>query len=233
MAYTVRINGTVLSSLLFECSNALTDLEGYLLGALSSRVTIANDDYNDQAFEKREDFIIIHGYEIVKDVPYDMFGNNIKQSDTSVCVGYFKYRRQTEVELSVRDQLWMKSFSQTLKHGCMAILSSSLLDEATHTYEFAFWDLKDPSKKLPLEISNISGSSLEYRQFMSNASRFTSASTLVSTTLSDKIMNQCDTIYQESIERLQASLDNVIQKEKELEKLKKEIKAIREPSLEF
>lgn len=226
MAYTVRINGTVLSSLLFECANTPLDIEGYLLGALTSRVTMANDDHTDQAFERREDFIIIHSYEIVKELPYDMHGRNIKEFDSSVCVGYFKYRRQSDIGLSVRDQLWMKSFSEKAKHSCMAILSSSLLDEATHTYEFAFWDMKNHASKLPFEVTNMSGSTLDYRQFMSNTSRRSSSNTLASLISPDRIINHCDEMYHESIKSLQTSTNKVIQKEKELEELKKKVRAM-------
>ncbi|KAG0995728.1 hypothetical protein G6F57_003682 [Rhizopus arrhizus] len=185
---------------------------------------MANDDNTDQAYEHREDFIIIHGYEIVKDIPYDMYGNTIKQFNQTACVGYFKYRRQTDVELSVRDQLWMKSFSETVKHGCMAIISSSLLDKATHTYEFAFWDIKDPNTKLPLEVTNMSGSTLDFRQFMSNTPN--PSSLLNSIVSPDVILDHCNNAYYESIKTLQTFTNRIIQKEKELEDLKKEADSV-------
>jgi hypothetical protein len=50
------------------------------------------------------------------------------------------------VELFERDQLFMKSYANSVPHGCMAILSSSLnsfVEKNTHTYEFAFWDMKN------------------------------------------------------------------------------------------
>lgn len=77
-----------------------------------------------------------------------MIKNLIKsqQADISSLVGYFKFRRQTEVSLSVRDQLWMKSYSSNVPHGCIAIISSNLNlvnDKSTQTYSFAFWDMKN------------------------------------------------------------------------------------------
>ncbi|PHZ11662.1 uncharacterized protein RHIMIDRAFT_238332 [Rhizopus microsporus ATCC 52813] len=191
---------------------------------------MANDDNTDQAYEHREDFIIIHGYEIVKDIPYDMYGSCIKQIDLSTCVGYFKFRRQTDVELSVRDQLWMKSFSEYIKHGCMAIISSSLLDKATHTYEFAFWDMRNYAAKLPLEIANMCGSTLEFRRFMSNVPFVYSASNdLLAPALSPElVLNHYNTIYSESMRALKTSTNKVIQKEKELQELKKEIEELKQ-----
>ncbi|CEI93185.1 hypothetical protein RMCBS344292_07425 [Rhizopus microsporus] len=210
MAYTVRINGTLLSSLLYECANSQNDIEGYLSGTLSSRVTMANDDNTDQAYEHREDFIIIHGYEVVKDIPYDMYGSCIKQIDLSTC-------------------LWMKSFSEYIKHGCMAIISSSLLDKATHTYEFAFWDIRNHAAKLPLKIANMCGSTLEFGRFMSNAPFVYSASSdLLTPVLSPElVLNHYNTIYSESMKALKASTNKVIQKEKELQELKKEIEELK------
>ncbi|KAI7895039.1 uncharacterized protein EV154DRAFT_50079 [Mucor mucedo] len=155
MAYLVRISGTVLSSLLYECANAEADIEGFFLGSLSFRTTLASDDSTDLAFEKREDFILIHGFQILSEKPYDSQGNMIKQiiksqqADISSLVGYFKFRRQSEACLSVRDQLWMQSYSKNIPHGCIAILSSNLntiSDKSTQTYSFAFWDMKNAVK---------------------------------------------------------------------------------------
>lgn len=72
-----------------------------------------------------------------------------QQADISSIVGYFKFRRQTDVTLSVMDQLWMKSYAKNIPHGCIAIISSRLSlfgDHSTHTYEFSFWDMKDTLK---------------------------------------------------------------------------------------
>lgn len=96
--------------------------------------------------------LVVHGYQILDEKPYDGQGNmrkeyiKSKQSDLKSIVGYFNFRRQTDVSLSVRDQLWMKSWSKTIPHGMIAIISSSLNsieEKSTQTYEFAFWDMKD------------------------------------------------------------------------------------------
>ncbi|KAI8968928.1 hypothetical protein BDF20DRAFT_800009, partial [Mycotypha africana] len=68
-----------------------------------------NDDIAEQGFEKREDYLIIHGYQMAKDKPYDAEGKLSKgkmlralpsEQLLSSVVGYFKFRRQTETELS-------------------------------------------------------------------------------------------------------------------------------------
>ncbi|CEG82721.1 Putative Alpha 1,2-mannosyltransferase [Rhizopus microsporus] len=125
--------------------------------------------------------------------------------------------------------LWMKSFSEYIKHGCMAIISSSLLDKATHTYEFAFWDMRNHAAKLPLEIANMCGSTLEFRRFMSNAPFVYSASDLLTPVLSPElVLNHYNTIYSESMKALKTSTNKVIQKEKELQELKKEIEELKQ-----
>jgi hypothetical protein len=98
---------------------------------------------------------VIHGYQILKEKPYDERGNMLRhvlmgqQKDVSSLVGYFKFRRQSDVSLSERDQLWMNSYANNVPHGCIAIISSNLnsfADKSTHTYEFAFWDMKNKVK---------------------------------------------------------------------------------------
>ncbi|KAI8636659.1 hypothetical protein BD408DRAFT_459869, partial [Parasitella parasitica] len=139
---------------------------------------LTNDDSSEQAYEKREDFIIIHGFQILKEKPYDDQGNinknlvQTQQKDLSSIVGYFKFRRQTSVSISLRDELWMQSYSKNIPHGCFAIIASKLnelTDKSTQTYEFAFWDMKSPDTKLPIEISNMAESTLGYKNFMSNS----------------------------------------------------------------
>ncbi|CAO3633960.1 unnamed protein product [Mucor hiemalis] len=239
MAYSIRISGTVLSALLHECANSTTDIEGLFLGSLSLRKTLASDDSTNHSFEKREDFMIIHGYQILKEKPYDTQGNLIKPmitsqlSDVASLVGYFKFRRQTDVTLSVRDQLMMTSWSKIIPSCCISILSSSLNsfeDKSTHTYEFAFWDMKTGSK-LPMVISNMSESTALYKNFMSNAlyrlPQHSSNSVLTQLPSSQSIVDQYDQMYQQSIKSLQEATDKVVSKENELIQLKKEIQSLK------
>lgn len=65
----------------------------------------------------------------------------------------------------------MQSYSQNIPHGCIAIISSNLnavADKSTQTCEFAFWDMKSPDAKLPIDITNMTESTLGYKNFMSN-----------------------------------------------------------------
>lgn len=247
MAYSVRLSGTVLSSLLYECANSKTDIEGFLLGVLSYKTTLTNDDSSEQAYERREDFIIVHGFQILKEKPYDDQGNinkalvQAQQKDLSSIVGYFKFRRQTDVALSARDQLWMQSYSQNIPHGCIAIISSTLnnalADKSTHTYEFAFWDMKSSIIKLPIDITNMTESTLGYKNFMSNTPyKLTEGSSnqmLAQTSPTSLIIEQYDNMYQQSIQALRAATHRVAEKEVEIEKLKKEIEALQHANKRF
>jgi hypothetical protein len=95
--------------------------------------------------------IVVHGYQVLNEKPYDSQGNMRKeyiknqQSELTSIMGYFNFRRQTDVLLSVRDRLWMKSWTKSIPHGFIAIISSclnSMEEKSTQTYEFAFWDME-------------------------------------------------------------------------------------------
>ncbi|KAI9478492.1 MAG: hypothetical protein EXX96DRAFT_249676 [Benjaminiella poitrasii] len=240
MSYSVRISGTVLSTLLYECANAEKDIEGFFLGALSFKTTLTNDDSTEQAFEKREDFITIHGYQILNEKPYDSHGNVVKQrftsqqKDLSSIVGYFKFRRQTDVSLSIRDQSWMKSYSSTIPHGCIAIISSNtnFSDPSTQTYEFAFWDMKNPESKLPVDVANMRESTLGYKSFMSNAPHINQSTISTDSNTAEIIVKQYEDMYQQSIRSLKDSTDKVIEREAEILKLRKEIEELKSANKE-
>ncbi|KAI8063376.1 uncharacterized protein B0P05DRAFT_555663 [Gilbertella persicaria] len=124
----------------------------------------------------------------------------------------------------------MTSWSNTIPHGCMAILTAhpnALTDKSTQTYEFAFWDMKHTDNKLPLEITNMKESTTGYKNFMSNAPYQTTASSsnkrLTTMSPSQIIIQQFDNMYQESFQALQTSIQSVMDKEAEIEKLKQEI----------
>ncbi|KAI7903026.1 uncharacterized protein BX663DRAFT_58460 [Cokeromyces recurvatus] len=221
MAYFVRLSGIVLSSLLYECANAERDIEGFLLGTLSFKTTLTNDDSSEHAFEKREDFI---------KKPYDSNGNVVKhlftsqQKDVSSVVGYFKFRRQTDVSLSVRDRLWMKSYASNIPHGCIAIISSNnFSDPSTQTFEFAFWDMKNSENKLPINIANMKESTLGYKSFISNAPHTNQFLPSTKNISAEIIVKQYEDMYQTSIHSLKEYTDKIIKKEAKLLALKKEI----------
>ncbi|KAI8082441.1 hypothetical protein BDF21DRAFT_493175 [Thamnidium elegans] len=160
----------------YQSSNFIK--EGFFLGVLSFRKALTCDDSHDHPFETREDYIIIHGYQILTEKPYDdkgtMMKNLIKsqQEEISSIVGYFKFKRQADVTLSARDRLWMKSYANNVPHGCIAIINSDpnlFDDKSTHTYKFAFWDMTDPVNTLPIQIINMSDDTSSFKSFMSNA----------------------------------------------------------------
>lgn len=100
-------------------------------------------------------YLVIHGYQILTEKPYDNQGTMIKSviksqvEEISSIVGYFKFKRQADVSLTARDQLWIKSYINNVPHGCIAIINADpnlFDDKSTHTYKFAFWDMKDPEK---------------------------------------------------------------------------------------
>ncbi|GAA5802570.1 hypothetical protein HPULCUR_008040 [Helicostylum pulchrum] len=242
MAYFVRISGTVLSSLLYECANSKTDIEGFFLGVLSFRKTLTCDDSHDHPFETREDYItllVIHGYQILTEKPYDDQGTMIKNliksqlEDISSIVGYFKFKRQIDVSLTARDQLWMKSYASNVPHGCIAIINADpnlFDDKSTHTYKFAFWDMTDPVNKLPIQIINMSDDTLNFKSFVSNAPyKLPSSSSNLQVAhipSAETMIEQYDNMYTQSMSSLKKATKKVVDKERELQELKDQLKSL-------
>ncbi|KAG2236060.1 hypothetical protein INT48_008154 [Thamnidium elegans] len=220
-----------------------TSWEGFFLGVLSFRKALTCDDSHDHPFETREDYIIIHGYQILTEKPYDdkgtMMKNLIKsqQEEISSIVGYFKFKRQADVTLSARDRLWMKSYANNVPHGCIAIINSDpnlFDDKSTHTYKFAFWDMTDPVNTLPIQIINMSDDTSSFKSFMSNApyklplsSRYI-LHTCFHIPSAETMIEQYDAMYTQAMSSLKEATNKVIDKERELQYLKDKLKSHKE-----
>ncbi|KAI8885448.1 hypothetical protein K501DRAFT_331910 [Backusella circina FSU 941] len=100
------------------------------------------NDTSDQALEKRQGYIIIHGYRLVNILEK----GEIQQEQDEQFVGYFKHKQQQQhVELDEQDFSFIKAFSDKYPKSCFGLFTSTLNDPSTHDYNFAFWNMKNPT----------------------------------------------------------------------------------------
>ncbi|KAI9026589.1 hypothetical protein CLU79DRAFT_742453 [Phycomyces nitens] len=186
--YRIRIDGVVLSSLLSECVNGTSDQEGFLLGSKVITTKQVMDDNSDVCIDQNESFIVIHGYHFLSPYlqrPYDAYGNILPNAleqqmkcleNEEDILGYFRYRSGIVATPSVRDDLLIKSLSETIKDfSCFAILTETN-KPLTYGNSFGFWGIDSPEGcrdplRLPVDIVNRSDPNLlEYKTFLSSAS---------------------------------------------------------------
>ncbi|KAF7732474.1 hypothetical protein EC973_003219 [Apophysomyces ossiformis] len=190
-------------------------------------------------------FKVIQGYHCLSDhlpLPYDGQGSInsrvLEEQQRYVggnVVGYFRFRRQTTLALSVRERQIMHDLNLT-KTGfrCMAIITSFPADGgSTHIYDYHFWDFNTSS--IPVNVINMTESTLAYRQFLPSTStgihpsaRTRSIHDCISNTLrSDHgLTEQYDQVYGHAMAALQDAAQKLTAKENELEQLRKEIESI-------
>ncbi|KAG0192215.1 hypothetical protein DFQ28_009888 [Apophysomyces sp. BC1034] len=128
---------------------------------------------------------------------------------------------------------------------CMAIFTASLVDDAaTHVYDYGFWS--SPTLQMPVDVVNMTESTLAYRQFLPSAGtgvnpspRMRLVHDCVTNTLVSEhsLTEQYDQVYGHAMTALQLGFDmpnnrlkhaaqELTEKEKELEQLRKEISSI-------
>ncbi|KAI9269051.1 hypothetical protein BDA99DRAFT_503365 [Phascolomyces articulosus] len=157
---SVRTSGTVLSALLHQCTNSETDVEGFLMGTTATRSIGAIDDVSDQSSDTTEQLTIIEGHCICRARFYNAQGqidvetlyNQLGDKKSSV-VGYFRFRRQSVLMLSVREGALIDNLNAVLpQFRGMAIVTASLVEEndaSTHAHDIAFWDADRKYSCLP------------------------------------------------------------------------------------
>lgn len=93
---------------------------------------------------------MIQGYTICQSRFYDSQGqvnrDAIEQQvrDIHQVVGYFRFRRETVMTLSIREQILMQGLQEVVPNlECMAIITASLVEEndaSTHAHDITFWN---------------------------------------------------------------------------------------------
>ncbi|KAF9171549.1 hypothetical protein BGX21_007961 [Mortierella sp. AD011] len=110
----VQLNGILLSTLLFECTNARVDYEGLLLGAIVPKVRSVVDDSSDTRVKTVYTTIVVQGvYKLEPNLP-KFYGRSGEVNEAVLeqyqipsnlsILGYLKYRRSETHTLSLRDR---------------------------------------------------------------------------------------------------------------------------------
>ncbi|KAG0261473.1 hypothetical protein BG011_001000 [Mortierella polycephala] len=110
----IQINGILLSTLLFECANARFNYEGLILGTIVSRIRSVVDDASDTRVKTVYTTVVIQGvYKLEPNLPkfYNRAGEILEpvleqyNIPTNLSIlGYLKYRRTENHQLSLRDR---------------------------------------------------------------------------------------------------------------------------------
>lgn len=162
----VKVSGSIVSSLFFEHVNSPGDQEGFLLGEFVKRVTRIISDSHMSA-EKEE--ISIHIYTIVPCDEqsfsfYDVCGrlqeeklNYYVKDRRKEVIGWYRFRRNTPLEISLREQAVHENMCQLFGRGCdksflFGIFTSCDTHE-TSTYTFDHIILR--STRLGFERSSL------------------------------------------------------------------------------
>ncbi|KAJ8716629.1 hypothetical protein PYW07_003256 [Mythimna separata] len=155
MAYTekVLLSGTALSFLFYECVNSASSQEGFLIGDVTSEIT--NHISDSQSDNARLDtqieirtvlplpsvslFYLPTG-RIKEDVLSDLLSSTANE-----IVGWYKYRKNTNIKPTFRDKLISKGLQKYFEkyHGKKNFVTCNLSNKlsstgSTHTYMYRF-----------------------------------------------------------------------------------------------
>ncbi|RVE41938.1 hypothetical protein evm_013406 [Chilo suppressalis] len=155
MAYTekVSLSGTALSFLLYECINSVNSQEGFLIGDVTSEIT--NHISDSQSENARLDTqIVIRTVLPLPSVslfylPTGRIKEDVLSGLLSNCasevVGWYKYRKNTNLKPTFRDKLITKGLQKYFEkyHGKKNFVTCNLSNKtsssgSTHTFTYRF-----------------------------------------------------------------------------------------------
>ncbi|CAB3226856.1 unnamed protein product [Arctia plantaginis] len=155
MAYTekVLISGTALSFLFYECINSTSSQEGFLLGDITSEIT--NHISDSQSENARLDTqIVIRTVLPLPSVSLFYFPtgrikedvlSDLLSSTANEVVGWYKYRKNTNIKPTFRDKLISKGLQKFFEkyHGKKNFVTCNLTNKpsstgSTHTFLYRF-----------------------------------------------------------------------------------------------
>lgn len=155
MAYTekVSLSGTALSFLLYECINSVNSQEGFLIGDVTSEITNhISDSQSDNA--RLDTQIVIRTvlplpsvslfYLPTGRIKEDVLSGLLSSSASEV-VGWYKYRKNTNIKPTFRDKLISKGLQKYFEkyHGKKNFVTCNLSNKtssagSTHTFTYRF-----------------------------------------------------------------------------------------------
>lgn len=178
---SVNISGSLLSSLFYEHLNGQGDQEGFLLGEVISHIT---DTISDSQICSEKEETSLNIYTIVPcEKPFSFYDSSgaikqqaldyILQGRHKEVLGWYKFRRNTSLEVSLREQnvhtnlshILVSTYEKFFIFGLFTNYLSS--NEATHSFDHVF--LRNTGmcfESVPLKVINLGGTShSEYRLY--------------------------------------------------------------------
>lgn len=169
---TVTISGPLLATLIYEHCNSPGDQEGFLLGEISSRITDTISDAQLHG-EKEETNLkicsiiscdLFEFYDKKCHIVADKLSALLRDKQKEV-VGWYRFRRNTSLHTSLREQVLHQRLVQKLGQGYGNFFLLALFrgctssNDATHAMEHVFLRSIDPAFKhysaVPLHIVNL------------------------------------------------------------------------------
>lgn len=155
MAYTekVLLSGTALSFLFYECVNSASSQEGFLIGDVTSEITNhISDSQSDNA--RLDTQIVIRTVLPLPSVSLFYFPtgrikedvlSDLLSSTANEIVGWYKYRKNTNIKPTFRDKLISKGLQKYFEkyHGKKNFVTCNLTNKpssagSTHTFMYRF-----------------------------------------------------------------------------------------------
>ncbi|KAL1915957.1 uncharacterized protein VTP21DRAFT_6345 [Calcarisporiella thermophila] len=188
----IHCTSTFLSNLLYDCSNSSGDCEGFITGSFLKQKQQHVDDFSDTVRVTHEIHLMLKGsfmlpleipkfYDAVGNVNHEMVKSLVPETD--FIVGYVKFRRQTELRPTLREERIARQLAARFGRKCFVFMlcqGNATPTRATHRYAYGFWRVpredsrgrvrgeeEERFEKVDVKVENMKENSQEqYAEFM-------------------------------------------------------------------
>ncbi|TPX37991.1 hypothetical protein SmJEL517_g00235 [Synchytrium microbalum] len=236
---SVHIAGAVLASLQFDMLNEEREIEGFLIGQVVKRTIDEISDHARDASSRIETRIIVTGHIPSTRKCYDMLGqvdytllNSLMADKKDSVLGYFKFRRNTRMDVSLREAAVYDSLlKRPVTNVDLSLLECQLLcivtahppETSTLTLDFSFYNKTATSttfQRLPLVIGNlVESTQAQYHAFASTMPAQSPLDAAMASFSLNYVQDYIN-IYKQSIGMLTTAADELLESEAELARLR-------------
>ncbi|XP_071946986.1 BRCA1-A complex subunit Abraxas 1-like [Antedon mediterranea] len=166
----IKINGTTWGTLFFDHVNSLGDQEGFLIGDVTENVTSNISDSQLTTYKKDICTIIQSTYACERTGSfYNRSGHvniadvqSVLQDKHTKVVGWYKFRRNTQSQISLRERAVHQSLEKALGKGLILAIftAQQTWNQSTHTFGYQLFSFKNKKfVPLPIEVINLGDTS--------------------------------------------------------------------------
>ncbi|XP_064465660.1 BRISC complex subunit Abraxas 2-like [Ornithodoros turicata] len=179
-AVTVTMSGALLASLIYENTNNSGDQEGFLLGEVTSRIT---DTISDSQLHGETEETNLKICSMLPCGQYQLYDKQCCLNQEKVAsvlarrevVGWYRFRRQSALQVSLREQAIHQRLSQWVTQSDLFLLAlfraATSPNGATHSMDHVF--LLGAGEKryraVPLQLVNLAASHTDYHLYPGSA----------------------------------------------------------------